>query len=48
MDAVSGMGTRAVPRLQLRLSYEFETRGANDPDRQYDAHSTVFAIERRW
>jgi len=36
------------PGLQLRLSYEFETRGANDPDRQYDAHSTVFAIERRW
>ncbi len=36
------------PRLQLRASYEFETRGANDPDRPYSAHSMVVAIERRW
>lgn len=36
------------PRLQLRASYEFETRDANDPGRNYDAHSTVLAVERRW
>lgn len=36
------------PRLQFRASYEFESRGANDPTRNYGAHSTVFAVERRW
>lgn len=36
------------PQLQLRASYEFEARDANDPERTYSAHSTVLAIERRW
>ncbi len=36
------------PGLQLRASYEFENRGANDPTRNYGAHSTVLAVERRW
>jgi hypothetical protein len=36
------------PRLQLRASYEFESRGANDPTRNYGAHSTILAVERRW
>ena len=36
------------PHLQLRASYEFETRSANDPGRNYGAHSTVLAVERRW
>jgi hypothetical protein len=36
------------PRLQLRASYEFESRGANDPGRNYGAHSTLFAVEHRW
>lgn len=36
------------PQLQLRASYEFETRSANDPGRNYGAHSAVLAVERRW
>lgn len=36
------------PGVQVRASYDFETRGANDPGRNYGAHSTVLAIERRW
>jgi hypothetical protein len=36
------------PALQLRAVYEFERRGANDPARNYGAHSTSIAVERRW
>ncbi len=36
------------PGLQLRAGYEFESRGANDPGRNYGAHSTILAVERRW
>lgn len=34
--------------LLLRTGYEFEARDANDPGRTYNAHSMVFAVERRW
>jgi hypothetical protein len=36
------------PGVQLRAGYEFEQRGANDPGRNYGAHSTFLAVERRW
>lgn len=36
------------PGLQLRAAYEFEGRGASDQGRNYGAHSTILAVERRW
>lgn len=39
---------RLTPAMEFTLGYEFETRGSNDPEKEYVAHLMSFAVRHRW
>jgi hypothetical protein len=39
---------RFTPAMESTLGYAFETRGSNDPEKEYVAHLVSFAVRHRW
>lgn len=37
-----------TPAMEFTLGYEFETRGSNDPEKEYVAHLMSFVVRHRW